>query len=100
MTLDEITEKLRGRIGEDSGLGATLKFDFGPDGKIFVDATQVPNVVSNEDAEAQCTLEISRDDFLALAQGELDGMTAFMTGRLKIQGDMGIAMQLPKVLRG
>jgi putative sterol carrier protein len=41
---------------------------------------------------------ISMDDFMAMADGSLDGVSAFMTGRLKVQGDMGIAMKLAAVM--
>jgi putative sterol carrier protein len=100
MSLEQITEGMRERVGEDCGLGAKLKFDFGDDGIVFLDATQVPNVVTNEDEDADCTLQISMDDFVAMTKGELDGTTAFMMGKLKIQGDMGIAMRLQSVLNG
>ncbi|MBT3528039.1 MAG: sterol-binding protein, partial [Porticoccaceae bacterium] len=52
MSLDVVTAGLKEKIGEDCGLGATLKFDFGDDGALFLDATQVPNTISNEDADA------------------------------------------------
>ena len=48
MTLEEITEQMRGRFGDDSGLDATFKFDFGDAGIVFVDAASVPHVVSND----------------------------------------------------
>ena len=100
MSLEQITDGMRERVGEDCGLGAKLKFDFGDDGIVFLDASQVPNVVSNEDADADCTLKISMDDFVAMTQGELDGTTAFMMGKLKIDGDISIAMRLQSVLSG
>ncbi len=96
-TLEEITEGMKERIGEDCGLGATLKFDFGDDGIVHVDADSVPNVVSNEDADADCTIKITKDNFEALAGGDLDPTTAFMMGKLKIEGNMGIAMKLQSV---
>jgi putative sterol carrier protein len=65
----------------------------------MLDASQVPNLISNDDGEADCTLKISLDDFIAMTQGELDGTSAFMSGRLKIEGDMGIAMKLQSVLK-
>lgn len=98
MTLEQVTEQMRQRIGVDSGLNATAKFDFGSDGVIFVDATRVPNVVSNEDADAQCTLRMPLEDFLAMIQGELDATTAFMMGKLKVDGDMSVAMHLQSML--
>lgn len=100
MSLQQITEGMRERVGEDCGLGAKVKWDFGDDGIVLLDAAQVPNVVSNEDGDADCTLKISMADFIAMTQGELDGTTAFMMGKLKIDGDMSIAMKLQSVLRG
>lgn len=98
MSIDTVVAGLKEKIGEDCGLGATLKFDFGDDGIVMLDATQVPNVISTEDGDAQCTMEISLDNFMLMANGELDGASAFMTGKLKIQGDMGIAMKLGPML--
>lgn len=98
MSLDSITEQLRTRVGDDSGLGAKVKFDLGGDGVIFVDAASSPNTVSNDDADADCTIVISLDDFKTLLAGDLDPTTAFMMGKLKVEGDMGIAMKLSSIL--
>ena len=37
-------------------------------------------------------------DFIAMTGGKLNGMTAFMSGRLKIKGDMGLALKLQSLL--
>ena len=100
MSLEQLTDGVRERVGEDCGLGASVKWDFGDGTFLMLDATQVPNVISNDDNDADCTLKISLDDFTAMTAGELDGTTAFMTGKLKIEGDMGIAMKLQGVLAG
>ena len=100
MSLEQLTIGMRERVGEDCGLGSSVKWDFGDGTFLMLDASQVPNVVSNDDSEADCTLKISLDDFVAMTQGELDGTSAFMSGKLKIEGDMGIAMKLQGVLRG
>lgn len=97
-TLEEITEGMRDKVGEDSGLDATLKFDFGDDGVIFLDGASTPNTVTNEDKDADCTMKISKENFLAMVNGDLDGTTAFMMGKLKIEGNMGVAMKLQSVL--
>ena len=99
MDLETATEGVRQAAGEDSGLNAKLTFDFGADGRISIDASRVPNEVSNDEIEADCTIVMSLDDFAELVRGELDGMTAFMTGRLKVVGDMGVALRLPTVLK-
>jgi putative sterol carrier protein len=98
MSLAEVTTKMRERVGENSGLNATIKFDFGDEGVLYLDGESTPNSVSNEDKEAQCTIKVSLADFIAMGKGELDAMTAFMMGKLKVSGDMGVAMKLQKVL--
>jgi len=98
MDLAALTEKIRARVGDDSGLDATVKFDFGDDGMIFVDAASSPNSVSNEDREADCTIRISLANFEKLLDGDMDPTTAFMMGRLKVEGSMGIAMKLSKIV--
>ena len=98
MSLELVTAGLKEKIGEDCGLGSILKFDFGDDGILVLDASQVPNVISNEDTEAACTMAISLADFMEMADGKLDSTMAFMSGKLKIQGDMGVAMKLGPLL--
>ena len=98
MSLDAITELLRTRVGDDSGLGATVKFNLGGDGVIFVDAASSPNTVSNDDADADCTIVISMKNFKKLLAGDLNPTTAFMLRKIKVEGDMGIAMKLSSVL--
>ena len=97
MSLETSTEAIRERIGEDCGLGATLKFTFGDDGVIYVDATKMPNGISNADSDAECTVDISLNDFEAIMSGDLDQTTAFMSGKLKVD-NMGIAMKLQSIL--
>ena len=98
MSLESSTELIRGNMGEDSGLGATVKFDLGDDGIIFLDGKAVPNSVSNDDADAECTITMSMEDFESMLAGDLDPTTAFMMGKLKVDGDMSIAMKLSSVM--
>lgn len=98
MSLEDLTNNLRDRVGEDAGLGARVKFDFGDDGMIFIDGASTPNTVSNEDAEADCTISITMEDFQSMSAGELDPTSAFMMGKLKVDGDMSIAMKLQGLL--
>jgi putative sterol carrier protein len=98
MTLESSTETIRSNVGDDSGLGATVKFDFGDDGLVFLDGKSVPNSVSNDDGgDADCTIKMSLDNFEKMLGGDLDPTTAFMMGKLKVEGDMSIAMKLSSV---
>ena len=103
MTKSELVAKM-----QDAGAwlpGKKIKIDFGgDDGAIMIDGTanSVSDIPSDANV-ADTTIKVSWDDFQSLASGALDGMTAFMTGKLKVEGDMGNAMQLQGIfskLRG
>ncbi|MET3106553.1 putative sterol carrier protein [Oxalobacteraceae bacterium GrIS 2.11] len=88
-TIQDITERLKAAVGDDSGLGKTLKFDLKGDGFVFIDGA----TVSNEDAPADLTISILLVDLVAMGQGKLDAMSAVMGGRMQLS-DMGLAMSL------
>lgn len=99
MTLDEITSQVRERVAANGGVkGKTVKFHFGDDGAIRVDATGDAATVDNVDGAADCTVKISKSDFLDMAAGKLNPTAGFMSGKIKIDGDMGLAMQLGGIL--
>lgn len=98
MEMGEITEHLRNRVGESSGLGATLKFDCGDDGVVVIDGRAIPNTVDNTDRDTECTVAITRENLAQLLTGELEPATGFMTGRFQVSGDMSVAMKLQRVL--
>jgi putative sterol carrier protein len=76
--------------------GKRVKLDFGAEGVVLLDGAA--NRVSEEDGEADTTIKVSWEDWQAMSDGKLDGMTAFMQGKLKVEGDMSNAMQLQGVL--
>jgi putative sterol carrier protein len=47
---------------------------------------------------SDCTLTMDSEDFKKLVEGDLNGTQAFMTGRLRIDGDMGLALRLQDIL--
>ena len=94
----QITEGLTKAIGADSGLNSTLKFDFEGKGIVFIDGKANPNHVSNENKPADCTITVSLDTFKKMVARELDGTAAFMQGKLKVAGDMSVAMKLGPIL--
>jgi putative sterol carrier protein len=76
--------------------GKRVKLDLGDQGAVMLDGQA--QQVSEEDGPADTTIKTTWEDWQKMAGGELDGMTAFMTGKLKIEGDMSNAMQLQSVL--
>ncbi|MBP6902701.1 MAG: SCP2 sterol-binding domain-containing protein [Burkholderiaceae bacterium] len=98
MDLQQCTEALRGKVGDNSGLGAVLKFDCGSDGVVIIDGRATPNTVDNNDREADCTVAITLDNLNRLLSGELEPVTGFMSGKFKVSGDMSVAMKLQRVV--
>ena len=98
MTLQEITTKMKEGAAKKSAFGNTVKFST-DQGVVYLDGNTNPPTVSNDDKAADCTLKMAYSDFDDMINGKLDGMTAFMTGKLKIEGDMGVAMKLQSILR-
>lgn len=98
MDMPAITEQLRNKAAEAASLGASLKFDCGGDGVIVIDGHAVPCTVDNSDRAADCTVRITREHLVALLKGELDPVAGFMTGKLKIEGDMSVALKLQRLV--
>jgi len=76
--------------------GKRVKLDFGDEGVVMLDG--VGNAATEEDGAADTTIKVAWEDWQAMREGKLDGMTAFMQGKLKVEGDMSNAMQLQGVL--
>jgi putative sterol carrier protein len=95
MTKQELVERMQ--QGEAWIQGKRVKLDFGGDqGVVMLDGAA--SQVSEEDGAADTTIKVGWDDWQQLAAGQMDGMTAFMMGKLKVEGDMSNAMQLQGVL--
>ncbi len=97
--VQEIISGMASRLGENTGLGGTIKFDFGEPGSVLVDGKSTPNSVTDgEGKTADCTISVALSDFEKMVKGELDGTSAFMQGKLRVAGDMGLAMKLGPIL--
>jgi putative sterol carrier protein len=73
-----------------------VKLDFGPEGVVMLDGQA--NEVTENEGPADTTIKVAWSDWEDMREGKLDGMTAFMQGKLKVEGDMSAAMQLQGVL--
>jgi len=100
MSLDAAAIAIRQKLALSPPVNAKVKFDFGDEGVVFVDATQNPPVISHDDAEADLVLSCSMDVFNGLINGTQDPNMAFMMGKLKVKGSMGLAMKLNAILEG
>ena len=79
---------------EMSMFDGSAKFEIENEGSIIIDSSGVR--VSNDETEV--TLSASLETFQEILEGDLDSTSAFMTGRLQLDGDMSTAMRLASVL--
>ena len=93
MSMDAIAAKLKPQV-EASDFTSSVKFDCGSDGVIVIDGKSV----STADGAADCVIKMSKDDLEEMIAGELNPTAAFMQGKIKVEGDMSVAMQLSSLL--
>ena len=91
--IEQAVEALGAKLGEGAFDG-TAKFVIEGEGAIMLDA----DGVRAGDEEADVTLTADADVFQDILSGELNPTGAFMSGRLKVDGDMGAAMRLAPAL--
>jgi len=83
--------------GKTAGMTNSYLFDIEGAGQWVVVVDDGNVQVSEGTGEADTTITTSEENFLAISRGELNPTTAYMTGKLKIKGDMGAAMKLQKL---
>jgi acyl-CoA dehydrogenase len=99
MDIHKVVEKISERASEIPGIGKSLKILLG-EHIIYIDGTGDENIVTeHEEGEADCTITIGVHDFISLVEGKLNPMMAVMSGKVKIRGDMGVAMKLQSLLK-
>ena len=100
MAVREFFESLEGRVDESrtAGMNNTYVFDIDGAGQwtVAVDDGKVA-VTEGAAGDADCMITSSEEDFERIVAGELNPTSAYMTGKLKVKGDMGAAMKLRKL---
>ena len=102
--ISDIFAQMPGRLDPEAaaGLDATIQFDLAGDGGGVWHCTIKDGACAvTEGAHEEPTMTVSMEaaDYVELIAGSLDGMTAFMSGRLRIAGDMGLAMQMQNLFQ-
>jgi putative sterol carrier protein len=99
MGVEELVEEMRRRAEQNLKLGYKVKFQV-DDGTIFWDGTEHPPVIaaaasdSPDWGEANTTITITAENLEKLMAGKLDPTLGYMTGKLKVEGSMGVALKL------
>jgi len=97
---DILPDKLEGNE-KAKAVGAVYVFNIEGDhgGTWTIDLTKDTDFVTEGDSDdVQCTVKMKESDFVDMWNGKLPGAQAFMMGKLKIEGDMGLAMKLQNFL--
>jgi putative sterol carrier protein len=98
-TAREFFETLPSRVTPDriEGMNNTYVFDIDGAGTWMVAIADGTITVTEGAGDADCTFSATEETFEKIASGEQNATTAYMTGKLKIKGDMGAAMKLQKI---
>jgi len=98
---EKMEERMRERAQDAKEVNAVYKFVLSGSqgGTWIVDMREDTLGVREGDEEADCTINMSDENFVKLVSGKLNPQMALVMGRIKISGDMGLAMKLGKVLR-
>ena len=97
------SDKLTAKVANDQSLldeiNSVYQFEITGDEECnWVVDLKEGKVTEGTSDSADCTITVDSDDFKDIVSGTLPGPMAFMSGKLKIQGDMGLAMKLGQLL--
>lgn len=101
---ETVFSEINGRLNPDKAkkINSTYLFDIGgaDGGKWFADLTKADGPwIEKKDGEAKCTITVAKaEDWVAIASGKMNPTAAFMQGKIKVKGDMSLAMKLQSLL--
>jgi putative sterol carrier protein len=95
----EFFETLESRVdpAKAAGMSASYRFEIEGAGTWHVDVDDGKVTVTENGGDADCTISTSDETFMKIANGEQNPTAAYMSGKLKVSGDMGQAMKLQKL---
>jgi putative sterol carrier protein len=95
----EFFETLESRVdpAKAAGMAASYRFEIEGAGSWHVDVDDGKVTVTENGGDADCTISTSDETFMKIANGEQNPTAAYMSGKLKVSGDMGQAMKLQKL---
>jgi len=96
--LETVADKLRQRAEPMDAIGGTVLLDLGERG-IFIDGRNAPLTISCSHQEADCRVRIALSLLDDILEGRKKAFTAFLTGKIGINGDMSVAVKLQPLLR-
>jgi putative sterol carrier protein len=98
-TVQEFFESLPARVdaGRTAGMNNSFVFDVKGVGEWTVRVADGAVTVTEGAEDADCTISANEETFTRIVNGEQNPTTAYMTGKLKIAGDMGAALKLQKL---
>ena len=104
MTVKEIFEAMPDSFQKDAaaGMNKTIQFDItGDGGGQWYAAIEdgALTVAEGLREDANLTLTVEAQDYIDISTGKLNAQMAFMTGKLKAKGDMGLAMKMPQIFK-
>ncbi len=97
MEIEQIRQELSENVKKIAPLGKKLKFKLDDD-FILIDGTSDSNIITDQDAEANCTITMSKETYGKLQRKEIKPMIATLTGKIKVKGDIGLAQKLKQLM--
>ena len=92
----EFFEEMRTRVDPETTRGkrGSYRFDVAGVGSWHVEVDDGDLAIEESDADADCVIETDERTFMRIVRGEQSPTTAYMTGKVKVKGDVGLAMRL------